>query len=324
MKNVLISSVVLLAVSSLASAITWTLILDENFSTPAANGWIYAGPSGVAPLFAPNAGAVDAEWSQSKVFESVDYDTDLDLDPYIIQPASYSLPIGRTLTDNDYFQVGATVTIDSIVNTTTFYQVANFGLYNMAKTGPDRGMTDYWSGNSTMVKDACDFVEFNYFISNDTQWGGRNIAATMGAHSDTVDGTYVSGASTDTMWHDAYLGSNALPVGTKLYTEVTYWGDIRRARAAIYTDADRTQLLEINVGGVDVAQYYWTQALPAGESFTLTDVALFNYVGEPWGTDLPGAGSGSYDDVYVNVPEPTTMGLLICGSAALIRRRRRK
>ena len=290
------------AVSLAGTATTsvWAPIVTEDFSNPAAAGWTYAGPAGEPALFTPNGSeAIDAQWNQSKVY--ADRDPGGPLDPYDFQPSSYSKPLGQTLTDDDYFQAGATVVIDSdsIVETTAFYQVANFGLYNLAEMGADRCMADNWSGNTNLVKDGSDFVEFNYFIGTD--WSGRNIAATIGAHVDDSEGIYVSGSGTDPMWHNAYLADKALPTETPLYVEVTYFGDIRRARAAIYTDADRTQLLTVDVHGTDIEQYYWTTALPNDESFTLTDVAMLNYVGTDWTGNLNGAGSGSFDDLYVNV-----------------------
>ena|GEM_PF-5496679 len=287
-----------ISLSATATASVWAPIVTEDFSNPAAAGWTYAGPVGEPALFAPNGSeAIDAEWNQSKVY--ADCDPGGPLDPYDFQPSSYSKPLGQTLTDDDYFQVGATIVIDSIVETTTFYQVANFGLYNLAEMGADRCMADNWSGNTNLVRDSGDFVEFNYFIG--TNWAGRNIAATIGAHVDDSEGIYVSGSGTDPMWHNAYLANKTLPSETPLYVEVTYFGDIRRARAAIYTDADRTQLLTVDVHGTDIEQYYWTTPLPNDESFTLTDVAMFNYVGPDWIGGLDGAGSGSFDDLYVNV-----------------------
>jgi len=287
-----------ISLAGTATASVWVPIVTEDFSNPAAAGWTYAGPAGEPALFAPNGSeAIDAEWDQSKVY--ADHDPSGPLDPYDFQPSSYSKPLGQTLTDDDYFQVGATVVIDSIVDTTTFYQVANFGLYNLAEMGADRCMADNWSGNTNLVKDASNFVEFSYFIGTD--WAGRNIAATIGAHVDDSEGIYVSGSGTDPMWHNAYLADKALPTETPLYVEVTYFGDIRRARAAIYTDADHTQLLTIDVNGTDVEQYYWTTPLPNDETFTLTDVAMFNYVGADWIGSLDGAGSGAFDDLYVNV-----------------------
>jgi len=287
--------------ANLGSTVTsiWTPIVTEDFSDPASTGWTYAGPAGESDLFAPNGvGAIDAEWSQSKVYAEQGPGGS-PLDPYDFQPSHYSRPLGQTLTDNDDFQVGATVIVDSIVDITTFYQVANFGLYNLAEMGADRTMSDNWSGNENLVKDGSDFVEFNYFIGTD--WSGRNITATIGAHVDGVEGSYVSGSFTDPMWHNPYLGNEALPTGTPLYVEVTYFSDTRRAVAAVYSDADRTELLTINVGGTDVEQYYWTTPLPDDKGFTLTDVAFFNYVGADWIGSVDGAGSGSFDDLYVNI-----------------------
>ena len=319
MKKLIISCVVLCVATS-AQAVVWTNILTEDFSNPATSGWTYSSAAGVSDLFAPNSDQIDAEWSQSKTYSDYDMATDQDLDPYVIEPSSYSRSLGRVLTDDDTFQVGVTLILDSIANTTTFYQVANFGLYGLSDMGPDRMMVDNFSGNTSLVKDASDFVEFNYFIGTD--WSGRNIGATIGAHIDGLSGEYVFGSSSDPGWHDCYLHDEALPTDTPLYLEVTYYGDTRRAKAAVYVDPERTQVLTVDVDGAGVEQYYWSQALAADKQFTLTDVAFFNYVGADWEGNVDGGGFGSFDDLYVAVPEPASLALLAFGGGVLLHRRR--
>ena len=122
------------------------------------------------------------------------------------------------------------------------------------------------------------------------------------------------------MWNDTDMGAdNWLPTGTDLYVEVVYDAATRRACSTIYADVTRTQILSVN----GVQQYYYTVPLDGLKDFTLTDVAFWNYVGSNWG-GANGEGSGSFDDIYVDVlvPEPATAAVLLFGLAAAVRRKR--
>jgi len=302
------AAVVLLAVTTSAVAEwTWDDILADDFNADPSANWSYQGvQNGSAQnLIRWNAGGyLDAEWDQSNNFVGTG-------DPYTIQPSRYSRALGQTLTDQDTFKVGAKVRISSVASTTEYYQVANIGLYNLAQMGPDRTMSDYFSGNTNLVKDACDFVEWNYFINNDDwyQWY-PNTGATIGAHITGVDGDYTSGSSSDAAYfHDTDMGKdNYLPASTDLYVELSYFGsatdgDRRRAYGAVYTDQARTTILSVN----GVEQYYWTQPLDDAKGFSVTDVAFFNYVGAIW-AGANGTGSGAFDDAYVATGSPTIPG----------------
>ncbi len=294
--RILVTCLLFVGFSTGAYAIPWQGVLAENFDVdPGANGWSYQGVqnAGANDLIRWNsAGYVDAEWDQSNHFKSWDGAA---MDPYEIQSSSYSRSLSVTLSDDDTFRFGATLSINSVVNTTEFYQLANFGLYNMSQMGQDRAMSDNWSGNINLVKDGSDFVEFNYFIQNESFGWNPMTQSTIGAHIDGLAGKYISGSGTDPMFHETDMGAgNYLPTGTDLYVEVTYFGATnRRAHSAIYTDSGRTQLLSVN----GVEQYYWTEPLSAEDSFTVTHVAFFNYAASNWGGPN-GAGSGTFDDFY--------------------------
>jgi hypothetical protein len=298
---------------------TWTTILSENFNADPSSSWSYNGVSSNLFEWSSN-GYVDAQWDQSNNFAYGD--------PYTIQTSRYSRPLGQTLTDQQTFRFGATIQVQSVSSTTEFFQVANLGLYNLSQMGQDRAMSDNWDQYvTTFVKDASDFVEWNYFINNDSYGSNPNTVATMGAHIEGVDGEYTTGTGGDILFHQTDMGKdNYLPTNTNLYVEVTYYGSAtgeegRRACGVVYTDAAHTEILTVN----GVEQYYWTQPLPDDKSFTLTDVAFFNYPGSNWG-GTNGAGTGRYDDVYVatGIPEPATLGLAGLGLLGLLTRRNRK
>ena len=311
------AALVLTAGQALAGP-SWQTILTEDFSGRLTD-WTYAGVTngGGQNLIRPDgAGGLRAEWDQANGFNGAG-------DPYGITPSSYSRSLGKTLTDSDTFKFGAKLNITSVVDTTEFFQAANFGLYSLADMGADRTMSDNWSGNSTLVKDASDFVEFNYFINNNSFGFNPNTQATIGAHITGLDGDYITGSGTvgDSLWHSTDMGAdNWLPTAQDLFVEVTYDAASRRAHSAIYTDSARTTLLSVN----SVEQYYWTLAMDAGDHFSLTDVAFYNYVGSNWG-GANGSGLGTFDDLYVAeyVPEPATVSMLLVGAVGLWSRRRR-
>ena len=285
----------------------WQRLLSDDFSGASSTGsWIYAGVSnsvGEALIrYDAHGQNIAAEWDQSNLYRGWPND------PEIIVASSFSRPLDRTLTDQDTFRFGAVVqlTAGSIPDTTEFYEIANFGLYNLAEMGPDRFLSDNYSGNSNLVKDAGDFVEFNYFINNDSYGFNPSIQPTIGPHLTGAGELYCVGGNGDALWHDTDMGKDHwLPEGTNLYIEVVYYGAetnlyARRAYGAIYTEPERTNLLIVN----GVGMYYWTKPLPDDQSFSVKEFAFFNYAGANWG-GLNGVGAGSFDDVYADrfIPE---------------------
>ncbi len=300
---------------------SWQPILTEDFSG-SPSSWTYSGrlngsSQSLIRLDSGGGGQVAAEWDQSTGFNGTG-------DPYTIESSRLSRSLGTSLTDSDTFKVGVTLRIGSVVDTTEFYQIANFGLYGLSQMGQDRTMSDNYSGNTTLIKDGSDFVEFNYFTQNNSFGFNPMTQASIGAHVTGLAGNYTvgSGVAGDPLWHDTDMGTdNWLPTGQDLFVEVTYDSQSRRAHSAIYTDSARTTLLSVN----GVQQYYWTQALPGGDHFTLTDVAFYNYVGANWG-GANGQGAGTFDDLYVikQVPEPVGLLFLAAGWAAVARAARRR
>lgn len=284
---------------------SWWNLVHEDFSTGASNRWNYVGVSNALDqaLFRldPTSGVLRAEWDQSNTFAYGD--------PYIIKNSALFRKLPRVVRDTDTFRVGATLRITggTISDTSEFWQLANLGLYNLAEMGPDRTLSDDWSFNSNLLRNGSDFVEFNYWINNAaTVWGdfAPNFGAVAGGHvSDDFDMRYTTGDYSDAgFFHNTDMGLNHhLPTDTDLFVELTYHGATtgslaRRVYAAIYTDAARTTLLEVN----GVPMYYWTQPVPVADHFTLTEAAFFNYAGENWGGPN-GEGQGTWDDLYVDV-----------------------
>lgn len=270
----------------------WLPILTDDFSN-SRSAWTYSGVSNALnqPLFVCDAGQqnIHAEWDQANVY----IDTG---NPYVIVPSLIRRKLDRSLTDKDTFRFGVTLNIDTgtVVDTTELFQIANITLCDIEQMGPDRPMSDNGSGNTHLLRDGSDFVEFNYFVNN--SWGGPNIAAVLGAHVEGVDGDYTTGTN---LAQTAMGEGHWLPEGTNLYIQVEYFGAAtdalaRAAHCAIYTEPARTNVLVIN----HVAMSYWTQSLPADRFFRLTDLAFYNYPSANWG-GANGAGAGTFDDVYV-------------------------
>ena len=294
---------------------SWLRIAGDTFDTPPSNRWTYVGATNGAaqPLFRYDAGAqrIAGEWSQTNLYAGGD--------PCTVLNSRLAMPLGRTLTDRQTFRFGATIRIDpgTVPNTLEFYQIATFGLYNLdpAVAGPDRAQSDNFSGNTTLVRDANDLVEFNYFINNDSFGFNPFVQGTLIARMPTneTDATayYVTGTGGDPMFHNTDMGMNHyLPTASNLFVEVTYYGAAtgavaRRVQAAVYTDAARTNLLSVN----GVPLYYWTQAAAGTRTFDVTHLGLLNYAGinftVSFGDSTPdGAGAGSYDDLYVDLDVP--------------------
>ncbi len=292
-------------VSTTAQASWWSLIA-EDFAPAASNRWHYAGVSNATDqaLFRlnPTTGLVEAEWDQSNSFA--------DDDPYTIENSVLFRVLPRTLRDTDTFRMGATLRLTggSIANTAEFWQLANLGLYNLAEMGPDRALNDDWSYNTNgLLRNGSDFVEFNYWINNArTVWGdfGPNIGAVVGGHvTNEFDMRYTTGDWGDAgFFHNTDMGlDHYLPADTDLFIELTYHGATtgalaRRAYAAVYTDAARSNLLVVN----GVPMTYWTQPVPPADHFTLTEAAFFNYVSLNYG-GANGVGAGTWDDLYVDM-----------------------
>jgi hypothetical protein len=278
-------------------------LVEEDFDAGDA-GWQYEGGTnkdGLA-LFRRNAGAgnVDAEWDQSNLFDGGG-------DPYMIEPSRYSRPLGRAVTDQDTFRVRATLrlTPGTVPDTTEFYPIAAFGLYNAGTMGADRMMDDSypWKPPYSKVKDGCDFVDFNYLVNNKLGPHNATIASTIGAHIEGVDGDYTAGAAADRwFFHDTDMGADhRLPEGTNLYVELVYFGWAtnglaRRAYSCLYSDAARKSVLRVN----GAPMCYWTRPLPAGRTFAVTDFAFYNYAAANAG-GANGAGAGTWDDVSVEL-----------------------
>lgn len=291
---------VLAAVAQVTSAAWWKLLEDDFSASP--TDWIYSGVSnglGQA-LFRYDAvnERVTAEWDQGNFIAGFPND------PYVIVNSLMARTLPWRLTDRDTFRLHATLRIasNSIPDTTEFYQLANIGLYGLDRMGPDRTLADDFSGNATLLRNGSDFVEFNYFVNNNSfGFNPNTICSIGGTVTNDTEFVYVSGTGADIGWfHDTDMGAGQyLPVETNLYLELAYYGAstgavTRRASIALYTEPARTNFVEVN----GVPQYYWTQPLPADKSFELTHVAFFNYAAANYG-GANGVGVGSWDDVSV-------------------------
>ncbi len=279
----------------------WKNLMADDFSSAPTN-WTYTGVLNASnePLFrydASNA-TIAAEWNQLNFIDD-------QTDPFVISNSWFAHPLPQPLTDRHSFRLRATLRIDagSIPDTTEFYQIANIGLYGLTNMGPDRTLSDDWSMNTVLLKNASDLVEFNYFINNDSFGFNPNISALIAGHvTNNTDFIYFTGSGADAPWfNNTDMGANHyLPTETNLYLELTYFGGgthaRRRLHAALYTDPARTELLTVN----GVPMYYWTQPLPYGESFELTHVALVNYAAQNWFGPV-GVGSGAWDDLAVDL-----------------------
>ena len=320
-------SLILITCTAQAS---WWRVAEDDFATDPADRWSYAGATNELgqPLLRYEAAfqRLGAEWDQGNQFALGD--------PYQIVNSRLARPLGRTLTDRDTFRFGATLQIKpgTITNTLEFYQLACFGLYNLdpAASGADRNQSDNFSGNTTLVRDANDLIEFNYFINNDSFGFNpfvQGLLITRMPTNETDNTSYiVTGAGSDPFFHNTDMGvNNYLPAATNLYVEVTYLGGAtgtlaRRVYTAVYTNAARTALLEVN----GVPQYYWTQPAPTNRTFAVDHLAFFNYASVNYtvlfgGNTPDGAGAGSFDDLYVDVDLPeTTAATMHAGPAGLV------
>ena len=284
----------------------WQNLWTDDFSSPP-TAWTYTGVLNAtnAELFRYDADnqRIAAEWDQSNYFAGWPND------PYVISNSWFSRPLPQPLTHRHSFRLRATLRIDagSIPDTTEFHQIAVIGLYGLTNMGPDRTLSDDFSGNNSLLKNASDAVEFNYFINNyeDPEWGNfyPNISALIAGHvTDESDFVYITGNGGDVGWfNNTDMGASTyLPTETDLYLDVAYFGDVglarRRLFVALYTDAARTNVVEVN----GVPMYYWTQPLPEGESFELTHAALLNYSAAVW-FGPSAKGSGAWDDVAVDL-----------------------
>lgn len=313
--RVLAALVTLTAACMAANAQEWNTIFSENFDA-APVGWTYSGVQSQGhDMLQVQNGRLSATWDQANYFDQA---------AGVITPSSFTKPLGRTLTDNDTFQIRATIHIDSHTDNRSFYQIANFGLYNMQTTGPDRLMS------SSTIADPKNLLEFNYFIMDDP----NNFYGAFGP-STQVSGASGSGAFITGTWGEAgpYGTNTDMHCGNWLPAEdlevvLTYFGALdtgdpsaRRARSEVYQMVNgQRQLLVID----NVPQLYWTGKLAADDGFELTDVGFFNYAGWTWLPDM-GGGTGTFDDVSVSLatPEPTSLALLAIGATLLGRRRRK-
>jgi hypothetical protein len=299
-----------LSLTSVPCPAAWVRVFEDEFSS---NTWAYAGVSnglGQA-LFRHDAGQqrIDAQWDQGNYYNGAP-------DPQVMVNSRLSRPIGRTLTDRDTFRFGATLRMaaGSIPDTFEFYQIASFGLYNLdpETRGEDRIQSDNFSGNTTLVRDCNDLVEFNYFINNES-FGfnpfvqGVAVARVPAGEADAT-GYFITGTGSDPFFHDTDMGADTyLPSDTNLYIEVVYYGRAtnslaRRTFMGIYTDAAKTNLLTVN----GVSMFYWTQPAPLNRTFDVSDFGFVNCAGVNFtvmfgGSTPNGAGTGTYDDVYVDL-----------------------
>lgn len=295
----------------------WVPVFRDDFSSDPSSSWTYEGVSNALnqALFRYDAAEqrVAGEWDQGNAYNGAP-------DPQVIRNSRLTHPLGRVLTDRDTFRFGATIRIQpgTIPDTLEFFQIANFGLYNLdpGQWGDDRGLSDNFSGNTQLVRDANDLIEFNYFINNNS-FGfnpfiqGTLITALGPGQLDAVSPTnhYVTGTGSDYLFNDTDMGlNNYLPTDSNLFVEVVYHGassdtaTARRVYMAIYTDEARTNRLLVN--GRDM--FYWTKPAPPGRAFRVSSFGLLNWASVNYtvlygGSTPDGAGAGSYDEVYVDV-----------------------
>lgn len=291
----------------------WYRVFEEDFSADPATRWLYEGVSNATDqaLFRYDAlnQRIEGEWDQANLYSGAG-------DPQTIRNSRLTAPLARVLTDRDTFRFGATIRIaeGSIPDTTEFFQIANFGLYNISPDvwGDDRAQSDNFSGNTTIVRDANSFVEFNYFINNRSFGFNPFVQGTLVAEMppDVLDNTpyFVTGTGSDPLFNDTDMGADTyLPTGTNLYVEVVYHGATtgalaRRVYCAIYTEAERENILQVGPASL----YYFTQAVPSNRTFRVSSFGLLNWASVNYtvlfgGSTPDGKGAGSYEDLYVDV-----------------------
>lgn len=303
MKRIVVGFMMAVALASQAARAEWQSLLADDFSAPP-SAWTYQGVQNATngPLFRYDAAhqRIAAEWDQTNYFSGAQ-------DPYVISNSWFARPLPQPLTEQHSFRLRATLRVagGSIPDTTEFYQLAVIGLYGLTNMGPDRALADDFAFPLVinLLRNASDAVEFNYFINNESFGFNPNIGALIAGHvTNNTDYYYVTGSGADVGWfHNTDMGADQyLPTDTDLFLEVGYFGHVgsarRRLLVALYTDAARTNLVEVN----GVPMYYWTQPLSAQNSFELTHAAMVNYASSAWATP-PGRGEGSWDDVAVDL-----------------------
>lgn len=305
MSNVVRKAALLAVLASATAQASWWNLMNEDFGPTATSRWTYAGVSNAQgqALFRLDAtsGVVQAEWDQTNSISAGN--------PYVIRTSRLLAPLPRPLTDRDTFRLRATIVIatNTLNETTEFYQIANVGLYNAETMGADRAMADNWDTNAlTKVRDGSDFVEFNYFAGDDTpgsQYFTRSAEMTIGAHTEQFgDYHFNYQYYGDPWWHSTAMGPGGrLPEGTNVYLELVYFGAAtndaaRRGYMALYEDAARTQVLQVN----NQPMYYWTWPLPADRTFTVTHAGLYNYANLAFFGD-PVRAEGQVDDLRVDM-----------------------
>lgn|GEM_PF-6598296 len=303
MSNVMRNAALLAVLACATAQASWWNLMNEDFGPTATNRWTYAGVSNSQDqaLFRldATAGVVRAEWNQTNSISVGN--------PYTIRPSRLLTPLPRPLTDRDTFRLRATLVIatNTLNDTIEYHQIANVGLYNPATMGADRAMTDNFDVSAeTKIKDGSDFVEFNYFAGDDSSSSffpfSRSAEMTIGAHTEQFGDYHFNYNGGDPWYHSTAMGAGGrLPEETTIYLDLVYYGaatndTARRGYMALYTDAARTQILQVGTQQM----FYWTWPVPPDRSFTVTHAGFYNYVNVVYAGD-PVRAAGSFDDLQV-------------------------